>query len=268
MDDMIARVVVSDQDVLRTLLTTTQYYVPASHTASGTEFPQRIFNIGTDVAVNRTARWATMNAAERAGVLTHPAWLAAHGGNFEDDPSLVGRGKWIRESLLCQYVPPLSSVKVAAMVGPRAPDKTARLRVHEATEQPGSPCIACHKAMNPLGYPFEIYNHAGFLRSVEHDGSMPSGQSMLDNMPEPGLNGPVTDAVQLSRKLADSSHVRQCFVRQSFRYFAGRNETRADACTLVKMDQAYSKKGSFYTMLSALISSDAFLKRHAPKAGE
>jgi hypothetical protein len=181
---------------------------------------------------------------------------------------LVRRGKWIRESLLCQYVPPLSSVKVPAMVGKRDPSKTARMRVQEATEQPGSLCIGCHAAMNPLGYPFEIYNHAGFLRSVEHNGTAPNGTSLLEGMPDATLDGPVADAVEMSKKLANSSHVRQCFVRQTFRYFAGRNENRADACTLVKMDQAYSNKGSFYTMLSALVSSDAFLKRHTPKAGE
>ena len=50
----------------------------------------------------------------------------SHGGNFEDDPSLVHRGKWIRENLLCDYVPPLSSVKVVAKVGRMRPNKNAR----------------------------------------------------------------------------------------------------------------------------------------------
>jgi Protein of unknown function (DUF1585) len=124
--------------------------------------------------------------------------------------------------------------------------------------------------MNPLGYPFEVYNHAGFVRIADHDGTPPNGRSTLVDMPDPGLNGPVNSAVELSRKLADSNHVKRCFVRQTFRYFAGRDETRADACTLAKMEQAYDKTpsvkegGSFYSMVSALLTSDTMLFRQNP----
>ena len=41
-----------------------------------------------------------------------------------------------------------------------------RERIVEKTEAPE--CIGCHQLMNPLGYPFEIYNHAGFLRESDH----------------------------------------------------------------------------------------------------
>jgi Protein of unknown function (DUF1588)/Protein of unknown function (DUF1585) len=275
-DDAIARVVAGDSQVLHGLLTTQQFYVAATWLDGqggfkATSATQQPYNITTNIPNIPDGRWVTLPASERAGFLTHPGWLAAHGGNFEDDPSLIRRGKWIAESLLCQYVPPLSQVKVAAMVGPSDPNKTARVRVAEATEKPGSECIGCHKLMNPLGYPFEVYNHAGFVRIADHDGTPPNGRSTLVDMPDPGLNGPVNSAVELSRKLADSNHVKRCFVRQTFRYFAGRDETRADACTLAKMEQAYDNKtpsvkegGSFYSMVSALLTSDTMLFRQNP----
>ena len=37
------------------------------------------------------------------GVLTHPAWLVAHSGNFDNDP--IRRGLWIRKKLLGGNVP-------------------------------------------------------------------------------------------------------------------------------------------------------------------
>ncbi|MEZ4404192.1 MAG: DUF1588 domain-containing protein [Kofleriaceae bacterium] len=261
LDDMIAAVVTDDHDVLRQLLTTRRFHVPAqSPNFNATQATQLVYNLADPIANDDPAnRWVTLPASERAGVLTHPAWLATHGGNFEDDPSIVRRGKWVRENLLCQYVPPLASVMVPAMVGPSAPDLTARDRLDAATAS--DECQRCHQLMNPLGYPFEIYNHAGFLRSVDHDGGAPDGSSLLVDMPDPALDGPVTSAIDLMDKLAASGRVKRCFIRQSFRYFMGRPETRADACALAQMEQAYDVQGSFITMLSALVTSDAFRYR-------
>jgi hypothetical protein len=115
--------------------------------------------------------------------------------------------------------------------------------------------------MNTLGEPFEIYNHAGFLRKFDHDGSAPNGTTVLTNMPDPGLNGPITSAIDFTQKLASSNWVKRCFIRQTFRYVMGRDETRADACSLVKMEKAYDATGSVITLWSAAIQSDAFLYR-------
>lgn len=276
LDDTVARIVAEDQDVLATLLTSRRFFLASTANTGNYEnavlWTGEPYNTTQAIADDRAARWVTLPATERAGVLTHPAWLAAKGGNFEDDPSLVHRGKWVRESLLCDYVPPLSQVRVVAMVGPHAPDKSARARVDEATLQKPE-CLGCHTLMNPLGYPFEIYNHAGYLRVHDHaaDGGWkpPDGRVTLTGMPDPALDGPVTDAVDLSQKLAVSGRAKRCFVRQTFRYFMGRNENRTDACTLAAMEQAYdSNHGSFFSMLEALTTSDTWSTRRAPEAGE
>ncbi|MBL8915805.1 MAG: DUF1588 domain-containing protein [Archangium sp.] len=271
LDDVIARVVANDQQVLRNLLTTRQWFLPANtnggSSANAIQWTGQIY--GTEVPINYTnaERWRMMPMLERAGVLTHPAWLGAHGGNFEDDPSIVHRGKWVRENLLCGWVPPLSSVMVQAMVGPHSNAKNARARLDEATA--GQQCQGCHSLMNPLGYPFELYNHAGYLRTRDHaaDGGWkpPDGTSVLSGLPDPMLNGPVRDGVEFSEKLADSPWVKRCFVRQTFRYFMGRAENRTDACTLSRMEQAYdSNNGSFHSMVSALMTSDTWKTRVNP----
>jgi hypothetical protein len=273
MDDTIARIVAADQDVLKNLLTSTQFYVPSNDVTgidpkSGSYGAKlhlpRVYNIEGDVTPTREDRWRTLPTTERAGVLTHPAWLAAHGNNFEDDPSLIHRGKWVQENLLCGTVPPLRLVTVAAMVPPQDAQNslTARQRVIEATHN--EYCLNCHKKMNPLGFPFEIYNHAGFVRVTDH-GKAPDGSSLLENMPDPKLDGPVTSAIDFSQKLADSPEVTRCFIRQVFRYFMGRDETLEDACTLTAMEDAYTKsQGSFQALLGALVASDTFVFRHIP----
>jgi len=275
LDDLVARVVVADVDVLETLLTTRTFFLASTVNIANYENTVRYTGhpYGTEqtIADTQAARWVTLPAKERAGVLTHPAWLGAHGGNFEDDPSAIHRGKWIRENLLCDWVPPLSSVKVVAQVGPHAPDKNARRRLEEATAS--TACQGCHVLMNPLGLPFETYNHAGYLRRRDHapDGgwSPPDGTSVLSGMPDPALNGPVRDAVELSEKLAGSRHVKRCFVRQAFRYYVGRPENQTDACTLNQMEQAYdANNGSFLSMVGALMKSETWKTRRVPGEAE
>ena len=124
------------------LLTTRQFFLASNanpgNAGAAIANTGEIYDVSTIIAENATARWVTLPANQRAGVLTHPAWLGSHGGNFEDDPSAVHRGKWVRENLLCGWVPPLSSVRVQAMVGPHAPDKNARARLMCVPQSPVS----------------------------------------------------------------------------------------------------------------------------------
>jgi hypothetical protein len=295
LDDTIARVVMEDTNVFENLMTTTQWHVAsnvaqtngvscsddaecvesgytqcsiiglcANNIHRSTVLVHYPYNLTSDVPETPAGRWVQMPPGERAGVLTHPAWLAAHGGNFEDDASLVHRGKWIRENLFCEVVPPLELVQVEAKLVPSAPDLSARERVIESTvnNPDAATCMGCHNKMNTLGFPFEVYNHAGYYRATDH-GSAPDGSATIDNAPDPLLNTTVNHAVDLADLLSQSDHTKRCFVRQTFRYFMGRDETLADACVLSEMETSLNDSGgSFLTMLKALVTSDAFLYRH------
>ncbi len=95
--------------------------------------------------------------SQRAGMLTHPAWLVAHSGNFDNDP--IRRGKWIREHLLADMVPDVP-IGVDAKV-PEDPHKTLRERLEIVRAEQ---CWRCHKKMNPLGEAFEGYDDFGRYR--------------------------------------------------------------------------------------------------------
>ena len=72
----------------------------------------------------------------------------------------------------------------------------------------------------------------------------------------------VNDAIELVELFADSKSVQRCFMRQTFRFFVGRDETLNDACTLADMEASYEdSNGSFKEMLSTLFQSDSFQLR-------
>jgi hypothetical protein len=262
LDDMIARIVVTDTDVLRTLLTSRQFFLPSnlSDDFGSTENFHYVYGYTGDIADDHDARWVTLPATERAGVLTHPAWLAAHGDNFENGPSAVIRGKWIRENLLCGTIPDVP-ITVDASFPPTTAHLSARERLSMSTADVY--CQSCHRLMNPLGLPFEVYNHAGYQRMTDH-GAAPSGASTLSETGDPALDVAVASAVDMVERFAESRVVERCFIRQVFRFFAGRAETTADACTLTAMETAYAESGSFTALLVALFTSPTFQHRYVP----
>ena len=273
LDDMIARIVQEDTEVLENLLTSRTFYTPRGVLKSGNvareQKPQYVYNIEVEHDGSRDNRRRTLPATERAGVLTHPVWLGAHSSNFENGTAIIYRGKWVRERLLCGVVPPVTDDIDAALV--EGEGKGGRQRVEESTEGVGTSCAGCHSLMNSLGKPFEMYNHAGFLRAFDtRDGQQipPDGSSTLTAMPAAPSIGPlaggttVTDAIDFVQRAADSQYVKRCFIRQTFRYFMGRSETEFDAYTLSQMELSYDmSRGSFVEMLVTLLTSDAFLMR-------
>ena len=202
----------------------------------------------------------------RAGILTHPAWLIAHSLNDTTDP--IRRGKWIRERLLAGTVPDLP-ITVDATV-PEDHTKTLRERL-AVTEQ--QECWRCHQQMNPLGYPFEIYDDFGRYRTEEsldklpkRDGKHPTkpvrAGATLTGTGNRELDGEVKDALDLINRLAASDRVRQSIIRHAFRYFMGRNEMLTDSQTLIAADKAYLQSdGSFNALVVSLLTSDSFLYR-------
>jgi len=220
-----------------------------------------------------------MPKQERAGLLTHPAWLAAYSLNEDNDP--IHRGIWVYERLLAGVlgdVPP----DVDAAV-PIDPHKTLRERMEPLR---AAQCWKCHRKMNPLGEPFEMFDDWGRYREVSYfdeDGKIymrRDGQfdrllkegklktRKIDATGEiafsgdPKVDGDVKNAVEMMQRLGRSDRARQSFIRYLFRYFMGRNEMLSDSKTLIEAEKAYlDNDGSFKALVVSLLSSDSFLYR-------
>lgn len=120
------------------------------------------YNLGREAAraIRRGARESIVFAKEqRAGMLTHPAWLVAHSANTENDP--IRRGKWIREHLLADLVPEVP-IGVDAKVS-EDPHRTLRQKMDKVRPEE---CWRCHRQMNPLGEVFEAYDDFGRFRKM------------------------------------------------------------------------------------------------------
>jgi hypothetical protein len=191
---------------------------------------------------------------ERCGILTQPSWLVAHSGNFDNDP--VRRGKWIREKLLAGYVMDIP-IDVDAQI-PDDEHRTLRERFDVVEEEE---CWRCHKIMNPLGMPFEAFNHVGRFRDLEL-GKPVNTKGEIAYTGVDGLDADVENVREMMERIARTNLARQSFIRHIFRYWMGRNEMLSDSKTLIEMDNAYIESdGSFKETLVALMISDSFLYR-------
>lgn len=192
---------------------------------------------------------------DRTGILQTRAWLVAMSTNM--DNHAIHRGKWIRERLLGQSIPEVPIGVDAAL--PMAPEKTLRQKM-EKTRQ--AECWRCHKLMDPLGLPFERYDHFGSYRELDKDKPVDTSGAIVDSG-DPNIDGPVSGPDELVKKLATSERVEQSFVRHAFRFWMGRNETLDDARTIQEAWHAYrDNDGSMHALLLSLLTSDSFLYRY------
>ncbi len=257
-----------DRRVLAELLTTREYYVNArlkrnkeSKSYSLERAHDRKWPYHATFGLPLDWKWAAERQPvkfprdERAGVLTHPAWLAAWSGNFDNHP--VQRGKWIRTRLLGGTVPDVP-IGVDARIQ-ESEHETLRDRLERTTNKPE--CWRCHRKMDSLGVAFERYDHYGRHRRL--DANQPVDASgAVSRTGVTDLDSKFEGPTELLRHLAGSKHVEQVFVRHVFRFYMGRNETLGDANTLQDAHAAYREgEGSFRELVVSLLSSDSFLFR-------
>ena len=197
---------------------------------------------------------ATAPEGQRLGILTHPSWLVSHSDAM--DNHAIRRGRWIHERLLGGGIPDVP-ITVDAML-PDEPTNTLRERMRVTREES---CWTCHKKMDPLGLPFEMYNHAGLYRELELNKPVDTSGEIIDSG-DPSLDGKVANAFEMIQNIVDSKRAEQVFVRHAFRFWMGRNETLNDAPVLQEAHRAYKHGGgSMKALLTSLLTSDAFMYR-------
>lgn len=201
---------------------------------------------------------ATALKGQRMGVLTHPSWLVSHSDAMDNHAIL--RGRWIREKLLGGGIPDVP-ITVDAML-PDEPQNTLRERMRVTKK---TYCWTCHRKMDPLGLPFEMYNHAGLYRETELNKPADTTGEIIDSG-DPALDGKVANAIEMIERLAESKKAEQVFVRYAFRFWMGRNETLNDGHVLQDAYHAYrNNDGSVKSLLISLVTSDAFLYRKSER---
>ena len=173
-----------------------------------------------------------LDKAQRLGIFTHPALLASHSGPTDTRP--MKRGVfWVRKVMCQSMEPPPKELHIDY---DDAKGATERDRIQALTKP--AACVGCHKIINPFSYFQEAYDALGRFRDNEN--GTPIDTSIRLELPgEPVLQA--KNAIEAVRVLTGSNAFKQCFVRQLFRFYMGRDEEPSDDPVLRRMFVTFAK---------------------------
>jgi hypothetical protein len=190
----------------------------------------------------------------RVGYLGQGSFLALNAHSNIGSPTY--RGKFIREMLMCQSVPP------PPMNVPPLPEDAAgtapqtmrqKLAVHRAVE----PCKTCHTLMDPIGLAYENFDGIGASRTMDA-GQVIDASGDLDGKP-------FKNARELATLLHDHPRVMDCLARNIYRYAVGHVETNGEEPAVLQIAQGF-KDGKFQypALVSSVVKSAGFVMAAPP----
>ena len=191
----------------------------------------------------------------RAGLLTLGAFLTMNAHETETSPTL--RGKYVRERVLCQTVPP-PPPNVDTDIEPGAnTGKTLRERLEQHMTDPA--CASCHAFIDPPGFLFESYDSLGRFRTEDGNGYPIDATGDFDGEP-------LAWAKDLAPLLTQDERVGLCVTTQLFRHAQGRLETDEEVDILDDLDAKFAADGyRFRQLLLHLVTHEGFRYAATPE---
>jgi hypothetical protein len=239
--DTWASLVFDDQTSVMNLFTTTKAVVNADLAA--------LYGLPTTGLTATTFKQVTLPAdGNRAGILTKAGLLSEFANQQSGSPTL--RGKFIREALTCQAVPPPPpGVNVTAVDQVTSVPTTKRQRLEEHRASPG--CASCHALMDPFGLPLENFDAIGKYRTMDN-GLPVDPTSTFDGQP-------IADSRALGVAASQSMTVTKCLVRKYYSYAVGYPERDVDGSVLNALESAFNASGfKMRDLIVAIVTNDAF----------
>jgi len=253
--DMIAAMTTEAHDFLDSVVWPQGSGLQALLTSTTTSVNSMLAGLyGVTVPAGSTAfTQVQLNPAQRSGVLTLTGTIAVH--TFADQSEPVHRGKFVRESLLCQTLPdPPASV----MAVPPDPKPGIPIRDRFAEHSSGAACQPCHQLMDPIGFGFEHYDGLGVWRDMDQGMPVNATGNILGST---DANGPFDGIPDLARKLLQSNQVKDCVV-STFVGLTRGAELAGDACTIKHLRRSYdAANGDVRAVLVDLTGLDSFYSR-------
>lgn len=186
----------------------------------------------------------------RAGILTTGAFLALNAHATVTSPT--HRGRFIRQFLLCQEIPPPPPGVTTTLPepDPNVGPETLRQRL-ERLHLAEPSCAGCHSLMDPIGFALESFDPIGAYRTTEN-GLPVDTRGYLDGEA-------FKDAKQLAGLLRERTEVAACLSRMTYRYATGHLETGGETRVLRSLSEAFAGSGfSFQELVMAVVTSDGF----------
>lgn len=199
--------------------------------------------------------WVSYGAQPRQGILSHGAFLSAGVKALDSSPTL--RGKYVRERLFCQELPPPPSTVNTDDGPPEVTTSPCKEPRYRAISQSAT-CAACHQNMDPIGFGLENFDREGRYRA--HEDEQPT--CAISGEGEVVGTGNFVGPAGLSEMLISSGVLQPCVVKQVYRFAMGRDEEPRDLGLLQKLDRQFGAQGRrFDRLLVDLVSDETFAYR-------
>lgn len=223
----------------RDLLTTQDTFVERDLAA--------LYNVRGPVEPNQWVPVSLPRSSGRRGLLGMFAFLAERAHPTSTSPTL--RGRYIRETLLCNEIPNPPVNVNTALPEPRPDLATMRQRLAVHLTAPS--CASCHRIMDPLGLGLENFDTIGRWRRIEREHPIdPSGTFE---------NHPFANAFELAQLVHDDPSLPRCIATRLYRYAYGRKETPGEQSEVNRLvDQFSTSHYRFTTLLRAVVTNPAF----------
>ncbi len=197
----------------------------------------------------------------RSGLLGHASLLAIT--SRADRTSVVLRGKYVREALLCDELPaPPANV---AKLADAQPGQSEREQMEAHASDPS--CAGCHKLMDPIGAGLSHFDAIGKFRELDELGQPIDTSGTIDGYPELA-DASFDGEPALGAKLRALPAWSQCVVTQLFRHAFARLEQPSDQALLSSALGSFAASNyAFLELVLAFVESDAFRYRQ-PKEVE
>ncbi|MCA9621374.1 MAG: DUF1592 domain-containing protein, partial [Myxococcales bacterium] len=207
---------------------------------------------GLEGSYDDTFQEVTLDASERAGLLTRIGFLAANATPKEQNT--IHRGVFVNLRLMCNKLPaPPDNV---AGLPPAGDFATNRERV-DAHTGAGTCGASCHAPLiNPPGYALESFDAVGAFQDLENGAPVNTATTWFFD----GEEKDVADAVALSQLIADSDQAHACYAKRLLEYGYGRTAQEGDEITIEAL-AASSKESSIEALVLALTQTKAFRTR-------
>lgn len=194
-------------------------------------------------------RKVSLNGTSRRGVASHGSVLMLT--SHTDDSSVINRGKWLLEKLMCDPPPP----PPANIPGLPDTGSTSGLTKRQALEahRNNPSCFSCHAKMEPLGFGLENFDAIGGWRTslngkpVDNAGALPNGQ-------------PYNSTAQLAQYLTENETFYQCAAKNLVTYAIGRRLEDQDDCNVRDIAKSIDPGKSIADTITAIVTNDLFKK--------
>lgn len=184
---------------------------------------------------------------ERRGLLGHVSFLGLHSHPTSSSATL--RGMFLRQTLLCDPVPPPPSDLNTAIPEPTPDAPTLRDRLAAHREDPS--CAGCHMLTDVPGLGLELFDGIGRFRLTENNARIDAS----GRLGSADFGGPS----ELAEVLANQPKFADCAVRKLYTYAVARPPAAGEDMQLQALTSAFIANGRRVKgLMKAIATSQGF----------